>query len=313
MVDKVVVLIVEVVGYGVKLVVFLEVFVVGYFYWSWIMNLIEGSSWFECLVCLVIEIFGFEISKIVQVVVCYQINVVVGVNECNCYGIGMIYNIVVIIVDDGCIIGCYCKLVLIWVEKLIWVLGDVLGLCVYQISIGLFGVLVCGENINMLVCFLLLVQGELVYVVSYIVLLVVLVDYDMVEVIKVCVVVYCFEGKVFIIVFCLIVLEEIIQVMEVSYFQVCVLLLCCNSVFFGVLGLDGWVIGSLLIDEEGIVYVDIDLLCCIQLCQMYDIIGYYNCFDVFNFNVNCQFLQVVYFFDGDVVMDEVLVEVVVEI
>ena len=41
-----------------------------------------------------------------------------------------------------------------------------------------------------------------------------------------------------------------------------------------------------LIDDEGIVYADIDLNRCIQPKQMHDIVGHYNRFDVFDFKVN---------------------------
>jgi aliphatic nitrilase len=41
-----------------------------------------------------------------------------------------------------------------------------------------------------------------------------------------------------------------------------------------------------LIDQEGIVYADIDLGRCIQPRQMHDITGHYNRFDVFELRVN---------------------------
>ena len=41
-----------------------------------------------------------------------------------------------------------------------------------------------------------------------------------------------------------------------------------------------------MVDDEGIVYADIDLNKCIQPKQMHDIIGHYNRFDVFDLRVN---------------------------
>jgi nitrilase len=41
-----------------------------------------------------------------------------------------------------------------------------------------------------------------------------------------------------------------------------------------------------LIDDEGIVYADIDLERCIQPKQMHDIVGHYNRFDIFDLRVN---------------------------
>ncbi len=45
-------------------------------------------------------------------------------------------------------------------------------------------------------------------------------------------------------------------------------------------------IGQPLIDEEGIVYAEIDLSRCIQPRQMHDIAGHYNRFDIFDLRVN---------------------------
>ena len=59
-----------------------------------------------------------------------------------------------------------------------------------------------------------------------------------------------------------------------------------HSAFSGVFGPDGRLIGDGLIDDEGIVYADIDLNACIQPKQMHDIIGHYNRFDVFSLQVN---------------------------
>src|SRR6185437_950449 len=41
-----------------------------------------------------------------------------------------------------------------------------------------------------------------------------------------------------------------------------------------------------LIDDEGIVYAEIDLDRCIEPKQYHDIIGHYNRFDIFELNVN---------------------------
>lgn len=298
-VDKVVALIGEAAANGARLVAFPEVFVAGYPYWSWIMNPIEGSSWFERLARSAIEIPGPEISKIAQAAARHQVNVVVGVNERNRHGIGTIYNTVVTMADDGRIIGRHRKLVPTWAEKLTWAPGDASGLRVHQTSIGPLGALACGENTNTLARFSLLAQGELVHVASYIALPVAPADYDMAEAIKVRAAAHCFEGKVFTIVSCSTVSEEIIRAMEASHPQARALLERRNSAFSGVLGPDGRVIGQPLIDEEGIVYADIDLSRCLQPRQMHDITGHYNRFDIFDLNVNRKPLQAASFAGGE--------------
>ena len=58
-------------------------------------------------------------------------------------------------------------------------------------------------------------------------------------------------------------------------------------------------IGEPLIDDEGIVYADIDLSRCIQPRQMHDITGHYNRFDIFDLRVNRRALAPVQFVDED--------------
>jgi nitrilase len=72
-----------------------------------------------------------------------------------------------------------------------------------------------------------------------------------------------------------------------------------NSAFSGILGPDGRVIGQPLIDDEGIVYADIDLSRCIQPRQMHDIAGHYNRFDVFDLRLNRRTQQAVRCLDDE--------------
>ena len=285
-VDKVCALIKEAAGNGATLVAFPEVFVAGYPYWNWVMNPVEGSPWFERLCKSAIELPGPEIRRIAQAARAHQTNVVVGVNERSRTGVGTIYNTLVTINSDGRIIGRHRKLVPTWAEKLSWANGDASSLRVHQTSIGPLGSLACGENTNTLARFALLAQGEMVHVASYIALPVAPPDYDMAEAIRLRAAAHCFEGKVFTVVACSTVSSEIVEAIGQSHPQSRQLLARRNSAFSGILGPDGRVIGQALVDDEGIVYADIDLSRCIQPRQMHDITGHYNRFDIFNLSVN---------------------------
>jgi nitrilase len=59
-----------------------------------------------------------------------------------------------------------------------------------------------------------------------------------------------------------------------------------RSALSGIFGPDGRPVGKPLIDDEGIVYGEIDLAKCIQPKQMHDIVGHYNRFDIFQLHVN---------------------------
>ena len=297
-VDKVVRLIGEAADNGAQLIAFPEVFVAGYPYWSWIGNPVEGSPWFEKLARSAIEIPGPEIAKIAAAARRHKINVVVGVNERNRHGIGTLYNTLVTIAEDGRILGRHRKLVPTWAEKLTWAPGDASALRVHETSIGPLGSLACGENTNTLARFSLVAQGELVHVASYISLPVAPPDYDMAEAIKVRAAAHSFEGKLFTIVSCSTVSEEIISALEPDFPKARELLSRKNSAFSAVLGPDGRVIGQPLIDQEGIVYADIDLARCIQPRQMHDISGHYNRFDIFDLRVNRRGQQAARFDDA---------------
>ncbi len=292
-VDKVCLLIEEAAANGASLVAFPEVFVAGYPYWNWMMTPVQGSPWFEKLCRSAIEIPGPEIQRIAQAAKNHGVHVVVGVNERSRTGIGTIYNTLVIIGPDGRLLGRHRKLVPTWAEKLTWAHGDGSSLRVYDTAIGKLGALACGENTNTLARFSLLAQGELVHVASYIALPVAPPDYDMAEAIRVRAAAHSFEGKVFTVVACSTISAEIVDAMADGKPEVRAQLERRNSAFSGILGPDGRVIGAPLIDDEGIVYADIDLSRCIQPRQMHDITGHYNRFDIFDLRVNRRSQQAV--------------------
>lgn len=294
-VDKVCRLIGEAADNGAKLTVFPEVFVSAYPYWSWVMNPIDASPWFERLVRSAIEIPGPEIDRIAQAAAAHHMHVVVGVNERSPTGISTIYNTLVIIGPDGTLLGRHRKLVPTWAEKMTWAPGDGASLRVYDTAVGPLGALACGENTNTLARFSLLAQGELVHAASYISLPVAPPDYDMAEAIKLRAIAHSFEGKVFTIVSCSTISPEIVEAMGSGNPKAAELLARRNSAFSGVIGPDGRVVGKSLIDDEGIVYADIDLGRCIQPRQMHDITGHYNRFDIFDLRVNRRPLQAVNF------------------
>lgn len=271
---------------GAELVAFPEVFVAGYPYWNWITDPVTGSAWFDRLLRASILVPGPEIDALCDVARETGVHLVIGVNERSPVSLGTIFNTLVFIGPDGRVLGRHRKLVPTWAEKLSWAPGDGSSLIVYDTAIGPLGGLACGENTNTLARFALLAQGELVHVASYIALPVAPPDYDMAEAIKVRAMAHCFEGKLFTVVSCSTVSEEIIEAMESIVPDARARLQRRNSAFSGIIGPDGRVIGDPLIDEEGIVYAEIDLGKCIQPKQMHDIVGHYNRFDIFDLRVD---------------------------
>ncbi|MFS8978302.1 carbon-nitrogen hydrolase family protein [Cupriavidus necator] len=303
-VSKACALIEEAARNGATLVAFPEVFVSAYPYWSWVMNPVEASPWFERLCRSAIEVPGPEVKKLQDCARAHGVTVVIGVNERSATGVGTVYNTLLTIGHDGRLLGRHRKLVPTWVEKLSWANGDGSSLRVHQTPVGPLGVLACGENTNTLARFSLLAQGELVHVASYIANPVSPADYDMAEAIRLRATAHSFEGKVFTVVSCSALSKEIVDTIAESHPQSRELFARRNSAFSGVIGPDGRVIGEPLIDDEGIVYAEIDLNRCIQPRQMHDITGHYNRFDVFDLQVNRRPLSAARFLDPEAAPDE---------
>jgi aliphatic nitrilase len=284
-VDKVISLIQEAAQNGAQLIAFPEVFISGYPYWNWIMTPIQGSKWYETLYRNSVSVDSPAIARLCTAAKERSIHVVIGMNERG-KSFGEIYNTNFIIDASGTIIGKHRKLVPTWAEKLTWTSGDGSSLKVYETAVGPLGTLACGENTNTLARFTLLAQGELVHIANYISLPVAPPDYDMAEAIKIRAAAHSFEGKLFTIVSCSTISQEIKDALRPDVPNIDEMLDRKSSAFSGFLGPNGAVIGNPLIDDEGIVYAEIDLAKCIQPKQMHDILGHYNRFDIFDLRVN---------------------------
>ena len=284
-IEKAVTFIKEAAENGAQLIAFPEVFVSGYPYWNWIMTPVQGSKWYERLYKSAITADGSEVKRLCAAAKEFNIHIVIGINEKGT-SYGEIYNTNLIIDNNGNFIGKHRKLVPTWAEKLTWTSGDGSSLKVYKTEIGPIGTLACGENTNTLARFALLAQGELIHIANYISLPVAPPDYDMAEAIKIRAAAHSFEGKLFTIVSCSNISQEIKDALREDVPNVDELLTRKNSAFSGFIGPNGAAIGTPLIDEEGIVYADIDLEKCIQPKQMHDILGHYNRFDIFDLRVN---------------------------
>ena len=300
-VSKVCAIIREAAENGAKLIAFPEVFISAYPYWNWIMNPVEGSKWFKKLYLNSITADGPEVEKIAQVARDYDINVVIGLNERVKEKVGTLYNTILTISNEGHILGRHRKLVPTWAEKLTWSGGDGSSLKVHDTNVGPLGVLACGENTNTLARFSLLAQGELIHIANYISLPVAPIDYNMAEAIKIRAAAHSFEGKVYTITSCSTISEDIIQLFEKEVPNARELLTRKNSSYSGFIDPNGQQIGESIIDDEGIVYAEIDLERCIQPKQMHDLLGHYNRFDIFNLKVNTEEQRAIQFAESKAV------------
>ncbi|MFM7144834.1 MAG: hypothetical protein ACKOW5_00675, partial [Actinomycetales bacterium] len=117
-----------------------------------------------------------------------------------------------------------------------------------------------------------------------------------VEAIKVRAAAHSFEGKLFTVVSCSAISPEMVDIVAHNE-EARALLERKHAAFSGVFGPDGRLISEPLIDNEGIVYGDIDIAACVQPKQMHDITGHYNRFDIFQLHVNRQPVNRITFHD----------------
>jgi aliphatic nitrilase len=279
-------LIAEAAGRGAALVAFPEVFVPGYPYWNWTMNPVQGSPWFERLWRSAVDVPGPEVDALRAAARRHGTVVVIGINERGPQSTGVLYNTMLTIGSSGAVLGVHRKLVPTWAEKLTWTGGDGSSLRVHDTEIGKLGVLACGENTNTLARYALLAQGEQVHVASYIALPVAPEDYDMADAIAIRTAAHAFEGKVFSVVSTSVVSPEIVHVVAGDDEAVRTQLARPRNALSGIFGPDGRPVVPSLVDDEGIVYAEIDLARCIQPKQMHDIVGHYQRPDVFTLHLD---------------------------
>lgn len=277
-------LIAEAAGNGANLIVFPEVFIPGYPYWNWCMSPLQGSAWFRKLCLSSVDIPGPEISALCSAARSAGAYVAIGLNERSPVSMATLYNTNILISPEGDLIGKHRKLVPTFAEKLTWAGGDGSSMRVYDTEIGRIGMLACGENTNTLARFSLLAQGEMIHIANYVGFPFVS-GYDMPGAIQIRAGAHSFEGKIFTIVSCSAMSKEIVDALAVDE-PMRELLSGTPAAFSGIFGPDGRLLTEPLIDDEGIVYADIDLNRCIEPKQYHDIIGHYNRFDIFELNVN---------------------------
>ena len=250
-VDKACSLIAEAAQHGAKLIAFPEVFIPAYPYWNWIASPIEGYELFKKLMKEAVEVPSETTERLGREAAKWGVYVVMGINERSQISAPTLYNTNLIFAPDGQIIGKHRKIVPTFAEKLTWGWGDGSSLKVYDTPFGRLGTLICGENTNTLARFTLIAQGEQIHVASFPGFPL---KTGIVEGIKIHERRALLEGKPY--------------------------------AYSAVYGPNGQVIGNPLVDEEGIVYADIDLEDSIIPRLRHDIAGNYNRFDIFSLSLN---------------------------
>jgi nitrilase len=288
-VEKACRLIEEAASKGARLIVFPEVFIPAYPYWTF-QDIPSGAiKYFRELVKNAVEVPSTSTERLGQCARQANAYVVIGINEKVPETLGTLYNTNLLINPDGRILGAHRKLVPTFIEKITWGGGDGHTLKVYDTECGRLGMLNCGENTNPLARFALIAQGEQVHAANYPGMPVGDESrYDIRHAIQVRSAAHAFEGKLFNVVSCSIFSKEMAERLGETGEK--------RHLTYGgshgltaIYGPDGKSIaGPLDSNEEGMVIAEIDIEHIIEQKLQHDVAGNYNRFDVLSLNLNRQ-------------------------
>ncbi len=152
---------------GARLVVFPEAFVPAYPDWVWVVP--PGDK--PTLDVLYAELLANAVSvpdaataALCRVAKKARIHVAIGISERNAAASGAsLYNSLLMIGDDGTVLGVHRKLVPTGGERLVWAPGDGASLRTFDTTLGTVGGLICWENYMPLARFALYSAGVRIY------------------------------------------------------------------------------------------------------------------------------------------------------
>ena len=254
--DKAVDIIAEAARNGAELIVFPETFIPMYPNWS--VDLQTPNEWARNLVDLTknsIEVPGPEIDLLGQAAERAGAYVCMGINERVPRFDGMLYNTLVLIGPDGKLLGRHRKLLPTNREKVFWHRGDGVDVkAVWDTGLARIGGLICYEHLQPLLKYAQVAQGEQVHCACWPGWPNFKGGRTNTHVIDAVSRTYALEGQCFVVVSCMYVPEEYGR--DRSGFG------NAGWAFFGGSGIinpAGEYIAGPLLNEEGILYGEIDL------------------------------------------------------
>lgn len=283
-VDKACQLILEAGRNGARLVAFPEVFIPGYPYWVWMNTPTSTGHLFKHLFTEAVEIPGPATDEICRAAKKADTYVVMGVTEKTSQTLGAMWNTNIVIDRRGKILGKCRKIMATMAEKLVWGHGgDGDSFKVYDTDVGRLGTLICGTNANTLARFALIGQGEQVHVANYPAFPMPSTG-QMEDWIKLRAKAHCHEGKLFTLVSTSTMSQEMYDLLwDTEEKQK--LLGAEVFAYSGIYGPDAQPIAE-LVNEEGIVYADIDIEEEIYHKQFHDIVHQTTRADILSLHVN---------------------------
>lgn len=290
-IDKLESLVQKSVDAGADLIVFGESFIPAFPVWNLIYAPIDQHAFYRRLFDNALEVPGPQTKRLSEIAKRHRVILSVGITEKASSSMGTLWNTNLLFDRSGTLLNRHRKLVPTWAEKLTWANGDAAYLRPEQTDIGRIGMLICGENTNTLARFALLAQGEQVHIATYPPAWPVrrpgaARDYNLTEAIRIRSAAHAFEGKIFNIVASCVLDADAIEQLSQSDSTMKQLLYGVPSPVSLIVGPDGGLLGAPVERGEGIVVADIDISRSIEQKMIHDIVGHYNRFDIFHFEVD---------------------------
>lgn len=166
-VQKAITLIREAAQNGANLVVFPESYIPGFPIWNSVRAPTENHAFFKTMVEQSLYADGEEVQALRDAAREANVIVSVGFSEKSRASTACLYNSNLIIGNTGDVLVHHRKLMPTFYEKLTWSPGDGFGLRVAETPAGQIGTLICGENTNPLARYSLMAQREEIHVSSW--------------------------------------------------------------------------------------------------------------------------------------------------
>jgi nitrilase len=285
-IDKACALIDEAAANGASLIAFPETYVPCFPLWSSLRAPAFSHDYFRRLAANSVHVPGPEVRRIAEVARRRNVMVSLGVNEGTTASVGCLWNTNLLIGPDGRLLNHHRKIVPTYFEKLTWANGDGAGLRVVETPLGRIGTLICGENSNALARHTLMSQGEQVHIANYPAAWLNGGGYSLAEAIRIRAEAHCIEAKVFTIVSSMYLTDKVKDLLAEGDMKLRALMDEAPRNESMVMGPNAELKSTIMRDEEGIAYADIDLEDCVVPKQFHDFAGYYNRFDIFKLTVD---------------------------
>ena len=269
---------------GAKLVAFPEAFIPGYPYWIWLDVPSENYPMFQKLFDEAVVVPSPATDELCRGAREADVHVVIGINERLSTQMGTMWNTNLLIDNRGEMIGKHRKIVPTFAEKMVWSRGDGSGLRVWETELGRIGTLACGNNTHSLYRYALIAQGEQIHVANYPAFNVPgKGDSAKWNIIRTGA--HSLEGKLFNLCSTNTVDSAMVEFLCGDNGKKRKWMEGCRS-YSAITDPLGNTLAE-MVDQEGIVYADIDLEEIVTAKQFHDIIGHYTRMDVVSMNL-CQ-------------------------